>query len=116
MGLSVSGTLIQFSAAFLTQTIALDESTNIKYEIWDTVSRAFPLASSANLLFERLDKNVCRLLPRNELLSLSKYYRIYKSLALIYLRNSNAAVIVHDITQVRLLTSGLFNADNHVQL
>ncbi|KAL1407241.1 GTP-binding protein of the rab/ypt [Vanrija albida] len=48
-------------AAFLTQTVPLDDSTNIKFEIWDTVG--------------------------------------YKSLAPIYFRNANAAVIVYDITQ-----------------
>ncbi|WWC86763.1 uncharacterized protein L201_001642 [Kwoniella dendrophila CBS 6074] len=51
-------------AAFLTQTVALDDSTSIKFEIWDTAGQ------------ER-----------------------YKSLAPIYFRNSNAAVIVYDITQ-----------------
>ncbi|WVQ81790.1 hypothetical protein IAT38_003915 [Cryptococcus sp. DSM 104549] len=51
-------------AAFLTQTVSLDESTTIKFEIWDTAGQ------------ER-----------------------YKSLAPIYFRNSNAAVIVYDITQ-----------------
>ncbi|RSH78233.1 GTP-binding protein of the rab/ypt [Apiotrichum porosum] len=51
-------------AAFLTQTVPLDESTNIKFEIWDTAGQ------------ER-----------------------YKSLAPIYFRNANAAVIVYDITQ-----------------
>ncbi|KAK4686518.1 hypothetical protein P7C73_g3600, partial [Tremellales sp. Uapishka_1] len=51
-------------AAFLTQTVTLDESSAIKFEIWDTAGQ------------ER-----------------------YKSLAPIYFRNSNAAVIVYDITQ-----------------
>ncbi|KAL7419369.1 GTP-binding protein of the rab/ypt [Cryptotrichosporon argae] len=50
-------------AAFLTQTVALDDSTSIKFEIWDTAGQ------------ER-----------------------YKSLAPIYFRNANAAVIVYDIT------------------
>lgn len=27
------------TAAFLTQTVKLDDATNIKFEIWDTVSR-----------------------------------------------------------------------------
>ncbi|GFZ47874.1 GTP-binding protein YPT51 [Saitozyma sp. JCM 24511] len=48
-------------AAFLTQTVNLDDNTAVKFEIWDTVR--------------------------------------YKSLAPIYFRNSNAAVIVYDITQ-----------------
>ncbi|ORX33977.1 small GTPase superfamily [Kockovaella imperatae] len=51
-------------AAFLTQTVELNETTSIKFEIWDTAGQ------------ER-----------------------YKSLAPIYFRNSNAAVIVYDITQ-----------------
>ena len=51
-------------AAFLTQTIALDESTTVKFEIWDTAGQ------------ER-----------------------YKSLAPMYYRNANCAVVVYDITQ-----------------
>lgn len=56
-------------AAFLTQTISLDETTTVKFEIWDTAGQ------------ER-----------------------YKSLAPMYYRNANCAVVVYDITQaVRLL-------------
>ncbi|CDR45310.1 CYFA0S17e01310g1_1 [Cyberlindnera fabianii] len=51
-------------AAFLTQTIQLDENTTVKFEIWDTAGQ------------ER-----------------------YKSLAPMYYRNANAAVVVYDITQ-----------------
>jgi len=51
-------------AAFLTQTIQLDDSTTIKFEIWDTAGQ------------ER-----------------------YKSLAPMYYRNANAAIVVYDITQ-----------------
>lgn len=51
-------------AAFLTQTIQLDELTTIKFEIWDTAGQ------------ER-----------------------YKSLAPMYYRNANAAIVVYDITQ-----------------
>lgn len=51
-------------AAFLTQTIALDENTTVKFEIWDTAGQ------------ER-----------------------YKSLAPMYYRNANCAVVVYDITQ-----------------
>ncbi|ODQ61335.1 hypothetical protein WICANDRAFT_27731 [Wickerhamomyces anomalus NRRL Y-366-8] len=51
-------------AAFLTQTIQLDESTTVKFEIWDTAGQ------------ER-----------------------YKSLAPMYYRNANAAIVVYDITQ-----------------
>lgn len=50
-------------AAFLTQTIALDDSTTVKFEIWDTAGQ------------ER-----------------------YKSLAPMYYRNANCAVVVYDIT------------------
>lgn len=58
-------------AAFLTQTISLDESTTVKFEIWDTAGQ------------ER-----------------------YKSLAPMYYRNANCAVVVYDITQaVRSLAS-----------
>ncbi|CCH43933.1 Ras-related protein [Wickerhamomyces ciferrii] len=51
-------------AAFLTQTIQLDDTTTIKFEIWDTAGQ------------ER-----------------------YKSLAPMYYRNANAAIVVYDITQ-----------------
>jgi Ras-related protein Rab-5C len=51
-------------AAFLTQTISLDESTTVKFEIWDTAGQ------------ER-----------------------YKSLAPMYYRNANCAVVVYDIAQ-----------------
>merc|ERR1711977_396715 len=55
-------------AAFLTQTITLDESTTVKFEIWDTAGQ------------ER-----------------------YKSLAPMYYRNANCAVVVYDITQASSL-------------
>lgn len=50
-------------AAFLTQTISLDDTTTVKFEIWDTAGQ------------ER-----------------------YKSLAPMYYRNANCAVVVYDIT------------------
>ncbi|MCJ1375434.1 GTP-binding protein of the rab/ypt [Loxospora ochrophaea] len=55
-------------AAFLTQTIALDDNTTVKFEIWDTAGQ------------ER-----------------------YKSLAPMYYRNANCAVVVYDITQASSL-------------
>ncbi|TKA81179.1 hypothetical protein B0A55_02623 [Friedmanniomyces simplex] len=55
-------------AAFLTQTIALDDQTTVKFEIWDTAGQ------------ER-----------------------YKSLAPMYYRNANCAVVVYDITQASSL-------------
>lgn len=55
-------------AAFLTQTIALDETTTVKFEIWDTAGQ------------ER-----------------------YKSLAPMYYRNANCAVVVYDVTQASSL-------------
>ncbi|PVG00919.1 putative GTP-binding protein ypt5 [Serendipita vermifera] len=51
-------------AAFLTQTVQLDDQTTIRFEIWDTAGQ------------ER-----------------------YKSLAPMYYRNANCAVVVYDITQ-----------------
>ncbi|PPQ64247.1 hypothetical protein CVT24_008650 [Panaeolus cyanescens] len=51
-------------AAFLTQTVTLDDKTTVKFEIWDTAGQ------------ER-----------------------YKSLAPMYYRNANCAVVVYDITQ-----------------
>ncbi|PWN26235.1 putative GTP-binding protein ypt5 [Jaminaea rosea] len=55
-------------AAFLTQTVKLDEQTQVKFEIWDTAGQ------------ER-----------------------YKSLAPMYYRNANCAVVVYDITQPQSL-------------
>ncbi|KAH3681015.1 hypothetical protein WICPIJ_008023 [Wickerhamomyces pijperi] len=51
-------------AAFLTQTLKINDNTSVKFEIWDTAGQ------------ER-----------------------YKSLAPMYYRNANAAVVVYDITQ-----------------
>ncbi|KAG0173132.1 GTP-binding protein of the rab/ypt [Apophysomyces sp. BC1034] len=51
-------------AAFLAQTISLDDDTTVKFEIWDTAGQ------------ER-----------------------YKSLAPMYYRNANCAVVVYDVTQ-----------------
>jgi len=62
-------------AAFLTQTISLDENTTVKFEIWDTAGQ------------ER-----------------------YKSLAPMYYRNANCAVVVYDITQaVSLIVEAIFS-------
>jgi len=55
-------------AAFLTQTVTLDDQTTVKFEIWDTAGQ------------ER-----------------------YKSLAPMYYRNANCAVVVYDITQASSL-------------
>ncbi|SAM05065.1 hypothetical protein [Absidia glauca] len=55
-------------AAFLAQTISLDDNTTVKFEIWDTAGQ------------ER-----------------------YKSLAPMYYRGANCAVIVYDITQTSSL-------------
>ena len=61
-------------AAFLTQTISIDDNTTVKFEIWDTAGQ------------ER-----------------------YKSLAPMYYRNANCAVVVYDITQaVRNSQPGAF--------
>ncbi|KAJ3561150.1 hypothetical protein NP233_g10372 [Leucocoprinus birnbaumii] len=51
-------------AAFLTQTVTIDDQSTVKFEIWDTAGQ------------ER-----------------------YKSLAPMYYRNANCAVVVYDITQ-----------------
>ncbi|KAI9302736.1 ras family-domain-containing protein [Cunninghamella echinulata] len=55
-------------AAFLAQTISLDDNTTVKFEIWDTAGQ------------ER-----------------------YKSLAPMYYRGANCAVVVYDITQASSL-------------
>ena len=66
-------------AAFLTQTISLDEQSTIKFEIWDTAGQ------------ER-----------------------YKSLAPMYYRNANCAVVVYDITQA--VRHSLLNSILHTLL
>ncbi|KAI7901512.1 ras family-domain-containing protein [Cokeromyces recurvatus] len=55
-------------AAFLAQTVTLDDNTTVKFEIWDTAGQ------------ER-----------------------YKSLAPMYYRNANCAIVVYDITQASSL-------------
>lgn len=65
-------------AAFLTQTISLDETTTVKFEIWDTAGQ------------ER-----------------------YKSLAPMYYRNANCAVVVYDITQAVRTASGSLMINLH---
>ncbi|KAF9399075.1 GTP-binding protein of the rab/ypt [Entomortierella chlamydospora] len=66
-------------AAFLTQTICLDDATTVKFEIWDTAGQ------------ER--------------------YKARASLAPMYYRNANCAVVVYDITQ----TSSLDKAKSWVK-
>ena len=67
-------------AAFLTQTISLDEATTVKFEIWDTAGQ------------ER-----------------------YKSLAPMYYRNANCAVVVYDITQaVCLVATTTINTEANI--
>jgi len=63
-------------AAFLTQTVNLEDGTSVKFEIWDTAGQ------------ER-----------------------YKSLAPMYYRNANCAVVVYDITQ----TASLEKARNWIR-
>lgn len=67
-------------AAFLTQTIALDDQTTVKFEIWDTAGQ------------ER-----------------------YKSLAPMYYRNANCAVVVYDITQAVRMPEDLHSLDEDVR-
>lgn len=62
-------------AAFLTQTISLDENTTVKFEIWDTAGQ------------ER-----------------------YKSLAPMYYRNANCAVVVYDITQAVCFSASILES------
>jgi Ras-related protein Rab-5C len=61
----------------LTQTVAVDDSTSVKFEIWDTAGQERECLSLRSLLTTVG----------------------YKSLAPIYFRNANAAIIVYDITQ-----------------
>ncbi|KAF9160590.1 GTP-binding protein of the rab/ypt [Actinomortierella ambigua] len=58
-------------AAFLTQTVSLDDNATVKFEIWDTAGQ------------ER--------------------YKACQSLAPMYYRNANCAVVVYDITQASSL-------------
>ncbi|CAG8636942.1 3652_t:CDS:10, partial [Acaulospora morrowiae] len=64
-------------AAFLTQTISLDDSTTVKFEIWDTAGQ------------ERYKVIVA--------------FYTRQSLAPMYYRNANCAVVVYDITQASSL-------------
>ncbi|OLL23389.1 GTP-binding protein ypt5 [Neolecta irregularis DAH-3] len=75
--------LIRFAAAFLTQTIPLDENTTIKFEIWH-ISFSWSFAVD----------NASRDTAGQER---------YKSLAPMYYRNANCAVVVYDITQTTSL-------------
>ncbi|KAH9065897.1 GTP-binding protein RAB5 [Lactarius vividus] len=68
--------LLDNTAAFLTQTVNLEDGTSVKFEIWDTAGQ------------ER-----------------------YKSLAPMYYRNANCAVVVYDITQ----TASLEKARNWIR-
>ncbi|KAF8935890.1 GTP-binding protein of the rab/ypt [Haplosporangium gracile] len=65
------------TAAFLTQTICLDDATTVKFEIWDTAGQ------------ERYKARV---------FAVSFGYGS-DSLAPMYYRNANCAVVVYDITQ-----------------
>ncbi|EIW87089.1 GTP-binding protein RAB5 [Coniophora puteana RWD-64-598 SS2] len=67
-------------AAFLTQTVTLDDQTTVKFEIW-YVSNKSPATYSS--IFDRDTAGQER----------------YKSLAPMYYRNANCAVVVYDITQ-----------------
>lgn len=71
-----TGLLFFYSAAFLTQTVCLDDTT-VKFEIWDTAGQ------------ER-----------------------YHSLAPMYYRGAQAAIIVYDITNQVCLRLGLLNEAN----
>ena len=69
-GLSLASPLCALAAAFLTQTVCLDDTT-VKFEIWDTAGQ------------ER-----------------------YHSLAPMYYRGAQAAIVVYDITNEVSLVSG----------
>ncbi|KAJ2934313.1 hypothetical protein H1R20_g2769, partial [Candolleomyces eurysporus] len=69
-------------AAFLTQTVTLDDQSTVKFEIWDTAvsSTYHPLSPSCNH---------------------HPYHACYQ--APMYYRNANCAVVVYDITQAQSL-------------
>ncbi|KAH7886217.1 GTP-binding protein RAB5 [Phlebopus sp. FC_14] len=67
-------------AAFLTQTVTLDDQTTVKFEIW-----CVPIIVSPCFLSD-FDRDTAG-------------QERYKSLAPMYYRNANCAVVVYDITQ-----------------
>ncbi|KAF3138512.1 GTP-binding protein of the rab/ypt [Orbilia oligospora] len=76
-------------AAFLTQTIALDENTTVKFEIWYFSSAILPAILCSCDLTENYRDTAGQ--------------ERYKSLAPMYYRNANCAVVVYDITQAASL-------------
>ncbi|KAG0346456.1 GTP-binding protein of the rab/ypt, partial [Podila humilis] len=74
-------------AAFLTQTISLDDATTVKFEIWDTAGQE---RYKARILCS--GHTPAPLLAEDQ-----------SSLAPMYYRNANCAVVVYDITQASSL-------------
>jgi GTPase SAR1 family protein len=74
-------------AAFLTQTIALDDTT-VKFEIWDTAGQG---------TFFILNR--CLLHTHHQIFPLSFPVERYRSLAPMYYRGAAAAIVVYDITK-----------------
>ncbi len=86
-------------AAFLTQTVSLDDGMTVKFEIWDTAGQGHSLHFLINASLAA---------PHSFLILL--HVERYRSLAPMYYRGAAAAIVVYDVTNkvLTLLKVSLF--------
>lgn len=84
------------TAAFLTQTVTLDDAT-VKFEIWDTAGQGTTRSDHAFSLTNRILLLPCTTWP----LTPTTFWvtERYRSLAPMYYRGAAAAIVVFDITK-----------------